>query len=254
METEVATTRARRLGRVAKSALDVIATIMVIVASTAVLALTIANWRDRPDSPPVIGGGPVQLSPSPPPPDAPHDLDGAALMGSRNARVVLVQYSDFECPFCGQFVRDTWPELKKRYVESGKVLAAFRHLPLPRHQNAKQAAVAANCAGRQGKFWQMHDGLFEPRSALTPDVMRGMVSRLQLDAPAYEQCVRDYPTDNLSADNGYANKFRIQVTPTFLIGVMTPRQTVDVTNVLVGAQPLSAFTAVLDDLLSQRSK
>jgi protein-disulfide isomerase len=245
----VVATRLQRLGRSAKAALELTGTIMVIVAAGSVLVLTLANWRARADAPLRMDG---PLEPSPP--ATPHRLDGATLLGNREARVVLIQYSDFECPFCAQFARDTWPAMKKRYVESGKVLAAFRHLPLASHQHARQAAVAANCAGQQGKFWEMHDGLFEHQSTLAADTMRTLASRLQLDVPAYEQCVRQHPTDDLSADQNYASTSGIHGTPTFLIGVMTPARTVQVTNVLVGAQPLSRFTPILDDLLSGRGK
>jgi protein-disulfide isomerase len=83
------------------------------------------------------------------------------VLGNPNAPVKIVEFSDFECPFCRRFYQDTFPQLKKEYIDTGKVALYYRHLPLPMHPNAKPFANAAECANEQGKFWQMHDQIFK---------------------------------------------------------------------------------------------
>ena len=121
----MATTRLWSVGQHLRTVLDTTATLMVIAASAAVLFHV---WPTRPPPPPVAPPGEKLLLPRVP--KQPHPLAGAPLLGNRDARVTLVAYSDFECPFCARFATDTWPEIKKRYVDSNKILVAFRHLPV----------------------------------------------------------------------------------------------------------------------------
>jgi hypothetical protein len=94
-------------------------------------------------------------------PTAPQSLEGAALKGDPKAPVVIIEYSDYQCPFCAKSERETLPELDQKYIGTGQVQLAFRHHPLSRlHPFATQAAEAAVCAGRLGKFWEMHAALF----------------------------------------------------------------------------------------------
>jgi protein-disulfide isomerase len=237
------------VGRSVRSVLDVTATIMVILASAAVIVLAITNWHATrqtvTQSEQTIG---------PPPPETPHPLDGAVILGNAAARVAIVQYSDFQCSFCGQFARETWPAIRKQYVESGKVLAAFRHLPLPGHAFARGAAISADCAGQQGKFSQMHDRLFENQAQLNGDTGHVFASSMGLDMATFDECVRQHPTGDLSRDHNFAAMVGIRGTPTFLLGMVQSDKTVKVTNVLIGAQPLVRFTSVLDALLENGGK
>jgi protein-disulfide isomerase len=87
---------------------------------------------------------------------------GVPVIGSQDAPVTIVEFSDFECPFCGRFFKETYPRLKARYIDTGKVKIVFRHFPLVSiHPSASNAAIAAECASRQGKFAEYHDTLFE---------------------------------------------------------------------------------------------
>src|SRR6185436_20936742 len=85
-------------------------------------------------------------------------LAGAATKGRASAPLVMLEFSDFECPFCGRYSRETYPQVQREYVDTGKVRYVFRHTPIERiHPQAMKAAEAAECAGTQGKFWEMHD-------------------------------------------------------------------------------------------------
>lgn len=85
-------------------------------------------------------------------------------LGNKNAKVTIVEFSDLQCPFCARFFKDTFPSIKKGYVDSGKVVMYFRHFPLEFHPMAVPFAIASECANEQGKFWKMHDLIFQKQS------------------------------------------------------------------------------------------
>ena len=90
-------------------------------------------------------------------------VEGAQFLGQKNATVTVVEFSDYQCPFCARHVQQTLPLLRKEYVDTGKVKYVFRDHPLESiHPAAFKAAEAARCGGEQGKFWEMHDKLFIP--------------------------------------------------------------------------------------------
>jgi protein-disulfide isomerase len=162
--------------------------------------------------------------------------------------VAIVQYSDFECPFCGAFARDTWPAIKEEYIERGTVLVAFRHLPLPMHRFAKSAAASAECAKEQGRFWEMHDLLFQQDGGL--DESRGslLASTLRLDRKAFDACLHR-PHRSVTQDQASADRLGISSTPTFLIGTVQSDRSVKIAHVLIGAKPFARFKEVFDELL-----
>jgi len=88
------------------------------------------------------------------------NIEGSPVLGDSNAKVTLVEFSDFECPYCIRHFSQTWPELKKTYIDTGKVKIVFKYFPLGFHPNAQKAAEAAECSNDQGKFWEMHDKIF----------------------------------------------------------------------------------------------
>ena len=84
---------------------------------------------------------------------------------------MIIEFTDLQCPYCARFARDTWPQLRERYIDTGKVRFATRDLPLPFHEFALPAAVASRCAGRQGKFWEYREALFRDQSLLGRPLM-----------------------------------------------------------------------------------
>ena len=93
------------------------------------------------------------------------NIEGAHVLGDSNAKVVLVDFSDYECPYCIRHFNQTWPDIKKNYVDTGKIRVVFKNFPLNFHPNAQKAAEAAECASDQGKFWEMHDKIFSASPA-----------------------------------------------------------------------------------------
>jgi protein-disulfide isomerase len=112
-------------------------------------------------------GSSAAVSRALPIPSEPVSLDQAERLGRSEAKVVLIVFSDFQCPYCSEFSNSVLPSLRQAYVETGLVQVAFRHMPLANiHSRAFPAAIAAECAARQGRFWPMHDELFTDPVAL----------------------------------------------------------------------------------------
>jgi len=169
--------------------------------------------------------------------------------GDADARLVLIEYSDFECPFCARFMRQTLPRLSERYIETGKLRYVYRDFPLAFHANAREAAVAAHCAARQGAFWPMHDRLFANQARLGPPLFREVVKDLGLDAPAFDRCLTDDAVRRRVEDNvASGERLGVRGTPTFFVGRVDNGAVVEVRRI-AGAQPYTAFASVIESLL-----
>jgi len=175
--------------------------------------------------------------------------DAGRIDGDPNARLIVLEVSDFQCPYCKTFHDQTYPALRTTYIASGKTRIAYVNLPLRSHQNAWPAAEAAMCASAQGKFWVMHDSLFNSQErwaglAKADTMFIRFASTMQLDAAAYATCISSHATRPLIAsDAERASSAGINGTPAFIIG----------DSVLSGAYPFSDFKRVIDaNLASQR--
>jgi protein-disulfide isomerase len=184
-------------------------------------------------------------------PTAPMDVSKDPVKGAANAKVALIEFSDYQCPYCGRYDKDSYPQIVKDYVDTGKVKYVWRDLPLPFHPNAEKAAEAAHCAGEQGKFWEMHDRLFANQQTIAAADLPKHAEALQLNATTFQQCL---DTGRFAAgikkDVDDANAIGIGGTPTFLIGMVQPNGTIKVTKKLVGAQPYDQFKAALENALT----
>jgi protein-disulfide isomerase len=181
-------------------------------------------------------------------------LDGASIRGDKRAKVAIIEYSDFQCPFCGAFARGTLRNIEKKYVDEGRVLLAFRHNPLDSiHPLAIKAAEAAECAGQQGKFWEMHDSLFGSQSTLDEDSLRQRATTLHLNTSRFNECLSGEAAEKVQREQMSAAALGLSGTPTFLIGRVQSNGLVRVTRVIAGASSIQEFTRTLDDLLNSAS-
>jgi protein-disulfide isomerase len=187
-------------------------------------------------------------------PKDPQPLDGAATLGDADAPVAIIEFADFQCPFCRTFAQRTLPKIVDKYVTPGTVLFAFRNLPLPIHPIATRAAQAGECARRQGRFWQMHDSLFAEPEASQPALLVRAEQSFGLDAPAYHACMSARGDASVVADLAQAHELGISQTPTFLIGVQTSGRTVRVGSVLVGVASASDFEEAIGRSLNQAER
>jgi protein-disulfide isomerase len=230
-----------------KTFLETVATLLMIVVASALL------WRMfTVDSRPRAAGAtrPAARAAPAPLPREPLSLEGAAIKGSKDAKVAIIEYSDFQCPYCATFARDTFPELDKRYVETGKVVFAFRHLPLETiHPRAVKAAESAECAGRKGRFWEMHDRLFLNPKELGDVSLRSRATAIGLDLKDFDDCLDGQTAAKVRSDASGAKALAVSGTPTFFVGSVQSDGRVKVLERFSGAQTVASFEKILDALL-----
>jgi protein-disulfide isomerase len=221
-------------------------TAALVTIAIAILYVAVMDRTTRPSTRAAAARAP---RPEPPLPMEPISLAGAQTSGSPAAKVALVVYSDFQCPFCAKFARDVLPTLAKQYVETGKVLIAFRQFPLDIHPFAQKAAEGSLCAGQQGKFWAFHDDLFASPQALDPAGLPARAERLGLNADVFAKSLSGQTAANVESDKQGAQPFGITGTPTFLLGSVVAQGRVKVSDRFSGALPIVQFQTRLDSLL-----
>ncbi len=176
---------------------------------------------------------------------------GNPVLGGLKAPVTIVEFTDYQCPFCQGFYSRAYKELKKQYVDTGKLRFVLRDLPLPNHQYAKPAAIASHCAGEQNKFWEMHDALFEGGGKLNPDDILGYAVSIGLQEDPFKTCLTSgkFKSD-INQDLQDARNAGIRGTPAFVIGKTTDDM---VTGILIaGTRPFIAFKQEIDKLIPAR--
>lgn len=196
---------------------------------------------------------PPSQAPAAPPAAARDSQADERILGSADAQVMIIEFTDLQCPYCARFARDTWPLLRERYVDTGKIRFATRDLPLPFHAFALPAAVAARCAGQQGKFWEYREALFHDQSLLGQERYVELAGTLGLDTARFETCRADPAVlATVRADAALAASSGIASTPSFVIGRVVNGEFEG--EVMSGAQPFEAFQQRLDSLLQQPQK
>lgn len=176
---------------------------------------------------------------------------GAPVKGAATAPVTIVEFSDFQCPFCGRHFRDTYGQIDREYIATGKVRYVFRHLPLERiHPQAFKAGEAAECAGAQNRFWEMHDVLFANQQALMPADLARHAQGLKIDAARFNTCLGGQTAARIRQDMTLAAEAGVRATPTFIVGTTLPDGRVKVTRRLSGALPFATFKTAVDGLLA----
>ena len=166
--------------------------------------------------------------------------------GAADAPVTIIEYSDFQCPYCERYFNETYPQIKEQYIDQGHVRYIFRHFPLAFHSEARPAAQAAECAGEQGKFWEMHDALFENQDSWAGNaepaaVFAGLADGLGLDGAEFEACLSSEKyADKIQEDADAGAEDGVDGTPAFFVNGVS----------ISGAQPFSAFQQQVDYFLA----
>lgn len=185
-----------------------------------------------------------------PPQNAVLDLKNRPSRGEDGAKLTMVAFLDYECPYCGRFNRETMPQIEKEYIETGKVKFVVMNLPLEgMHKSAFKAAEAAGCAGEQGKFWEMHDRLFANQQSL--DDLKSHAEAIGLDVGKFEECMESgRQAKQIRNDMAEARSAGITGTPAFFLAFTDEKSTTikSVTR-LVGSQPYALFKAAIDKQL-----
>lgn len=223
------------------------AIVVLVVLALSVIALT-GGSRSKVSTSATTGGA-TALEPAQPPSLARRIPGDPLALGSVNAPVVLVEYSEFQCPFCGMFTRNTQPTLIKKYVANGTLRIEWRDFPYLGPESTS-AALASRAAANQGKFWQYHDALFahqfSPNSNhLTVPYLTGIATTLGLDLEKFKTDMNSAATkDAVAADFSEGQSIGVTGTPSFLVN-STP---------IVGAQPLQVFEQAIDLAAAQATK
>ena len=187
------------------------------------------------------GGGRAEARPARPDPAERHEvaLDGAPVRGPESAKVTIVEFADFQCPFCTR-VNSTLTQIREQYPKDVKLV--FKHLPLRIHPQAPGAHAAAEAAHRQGKFWEMHDKIFGNQGDLAPETFVSYAGQIGLDVDAFKKDVgSDDVKKRLDADTREAQTLGVSGTPAFFING----------KYLAGAQPFEAFKQRIDEELGK---
>lgn len=167
-------------------------------------------------------------------------------LGRETAPVVLVEFTDIECPYCKKFHDTTFPELKRKYIDTGYVRYVSRDLPLPIHQHALKAAQAARCAGEQNNYWQAREVLFSISPNLNREAIPKALQSLPLDQDKLLSCLEsDKFVDDIRQDISDAESVGVQGTPGFILGTKEGSEGVRIS----GAQPFAAFDRELKVML-----
>ena len=175
------------------------------------------------------------------PPIAEVAIDGAPTRGPENAPVTLVEFSDFQCPYCGR-VQPVLQKIRETYKDQVKLV--YKDFPLPQiHPQAPKAAEAARCAREQDKYWDYHDRLFQDAKDLTPDKLKRYAADLQLDTAAFGACLDSGKyAAAVRQDMAQGAELGVNSTPSFFVNG----------RFLSGAQPFSAFQALINEVLASK--
>ncbi|MGE3611734.1 MAG: DsbA family protein [Bacteriovoracaceae bacterium] len=174
-------------------------------------------------------------------PTFPVEVGKAPFMGAADAKVTIVEFSDFQCPFCAKGA-DIIGQIKKKY--GNKVKVAFKNFPLPFHNHAEKAAVAGLCVNEQSTelFWKMHDEMFAHQDSLDPEGLKNLAKKIGAKVDLFEKCLAENKTlAQVQADMAHGRDMKVKSTPTFFING----------QLINGAQPIEVFTEVIDEELSK---
>lgn len=180
------------------------------------------------------------------------DVRGAPALGSAEATVTLIEYSDYECPYCIRHTRETMPKIAEAYISTGKIRYVFKDWPVDQlHPDAIRAHEAGHCAAEQGKFWAAHTRLFGAPGTHTPDVLERIAGDAGLDLAAFRECLAGGRTRaSIRASGREAESLGATGTPAFFLGHRDPAtERVTVTQAIPGAQPFTVFAQTIDSLL-----
>lgn len=184
------------------------------------------------------------------------DVSGDPALGREDAIVTLIEFSDYECPFCVRHFTQTMPQLEAKYIRSGQIRYVFKDLPIDQlHPEAIRAHEAARCAAEQGKFWEMHTKMFSPAGTHLPAMLEARATEAGLALPAFRECIASgRTTEGVRAATAIAAKFGANGTPSFFVGLRDPQTNrVRILQGISGAQPLSEFERVIDAVAAQQN-
>ena len=184
------------------------------------------------------------------------NIDHRPFKGDKNTQLIFVEVSDYQCSFCGQYAREVFSQIDSEYIKTGKIGYVFFDYPIEAiHENALRAALAANCAGEQGKFWQMHDRLFENQNSLDADNLLAYAESTGLDMAGFRQCFdgERYVTE-IRKEVEEARKLGVNSVPTFLLGYIESEGKVKILKSVRGVKPYTVYKEAIEEVLKSAGR
>ena len=174
------------------------------------------------------------------------------VLGSKSARLILVEFTDYQCQFCGRYVRETFPQIMDQYVDKGKIRYTTIDQPLAIHPDAAKAAEASHCAEDQGKFWEIHEAMMANQEALGD--LSSYAETLKLNIGQFEDCLNTGKyKEAVRKDMVLASKLGVTGVPGFIIGTVDENDPRKVTGISMirGAMPIASFQNEIDAALKR---
>lgn len=172
-------------------------------------------------------------------------IDDDAIKGDKNAPVTIVEFSDFECPFCGRFYSETLPSIISEYVDKGKVRFVYRDFPLSFHRNARAASLSAECAKEQGgdeSYFKFHNKIYENQASLSVENLKAWAGELGLNTDKFNTCLdTEKYAEEIDKDFMDGQSYGVTGTPAFFINGRR----------ISGAQPFAVFKQIIDEELAK---
>lgn len=217
-------------------------------SGSAIVAQPSGNPTPAAQQPAGQPSGPVKVS-----------VDNDPVLGNKNAPVTLIEFSDYECPFCKKSFTDLLPELKKNYIDTGKVKLVYRDFPLSFHANAQKEAEAAECARSQSNdatYFKFHDQIFTQTTAggtgLALTQLPVIAKNLGLNVDQFQQCLDSGKfKDEVTKDIADGSAVGVSGTPSWVVGASSKDGQIE-GQLVVGAQPFSAFKTIIDEKLNDK--
>lgn len=174
-------------------------------------------------------------------------VEDVPVLGTKSPGIVVIEFSDFECPFCARFERETFGQIKRAYVDTGQVSYVYKHLPLSEnHSRALPSAKAAECAATQGRFWEMRSRLFTLKALSDGDLIDA-ASAVGIVKDRFLACWADPSSPRIERDLEDAARLGVASTPTFLVGLLRSADgQVHILRRVNGARPFATFEAALE--------
>ena len=180
-------------------------------------------------------------------------IGDSPVIGEAKATVTLIEFSDYQCPFCSRHARDVMPQIVKDYVDTGKLKYVMFENPITSiHKNAYNASLAALCAGDQGKYWEMHDIMFANQKELGVDGLKSFAASIGLNSSEFDTCLDSKKYEKqVNSDLATATKLGVRGTPGFVLGLTDSKDPskAKVSVYIKGAQAFDKFKANIEQLL-----
>ncbi|MDD5125541.1 DsbA family protein [Methylovulum sp.] len=183
------------------------------------------------------------------------DLAGSERMtlGKPGAAIAILEFSDYECPYCAKHYKNVLPKLRERYIDKGMVKYVMKDFPLDfhAHAHAKKASLSARCAGEQGHYWAMHKAIFEARGQVTDQLTDSVIRQEKLDASVFKRCL-DNPAQlaAIEQDRALGARVGISGTPAFLVGTVKGKQLINYQR-FDGVQSFETFADMIERVNKQ---